>query len=345
MPAAWPTMIKAAELLPRESAGWPRYGVVTTASPWKVAEPMLAREPGSVAAVQSLERTQLEEVAAALRGVELVVGLGGGLAMDGAKFAAWRTGAPLVQVPSTASNNACFTRGCGCTVHGRRAPVREGPLPERILVDFTLIAQAPARLNRAGVGDILCSQSSLADWELAYRAGRDVDWDEAVRDRTLVELDRLAEIAPGLGANDLGAYSTLFDIGERIGRDIEDHPRARLNSASEHLLGWWLEQRSGRRLIHGEIVSLGTILMAHIQGNAPERAARVVRDARCAFRPGDIGTTWEQIEDAVLTLPEYARDVLPWYTVVDELTAGPGSDTSRLKAAFDDARAYVESLG
>ena len=85
-----------------------------------------------------------------------------------------------------------------------------------------------------------------------------------------------------------------------------------MNSASEHLLGWWLEQRSGRRLIHGEIVSLGTILMAHIQGNAPERAARVVRDARCAFQPGDIGTTWEQIEDAVLTLHEYARDVLPW---------------------------------
>jgi hypothetical protein len=84
--------------------------------------------------------------------------------------------------------------------------------------------------------------------------------------------------------------------------------------------------------------------MAHLQDNAPEAAAATVRAAGVPVQPGAIGTSWGEIEDAVLALPEYARDVVPWYTVVDRLVEGdPGR--ARLRARLGAARAFVEALG
>ena len=304
---------------------------------------MLAAAPAQVARVTSLERADLERMAAELRGVERAVGLGGGLALDAAKFVAWRLGVPLVQVPSSASNNACFTRTSGCLEHGRRAPMRDGPVPDAVVVDHDLIARAPSRLNRAGIGDLLSSHSALADWELAHRAGRAVDWDPAVRDGTRHELDRLARLAPDVGAARLDAFVGLLAMGERFAPTFLRLPRARFNAASEHLLAWCLEERTGRRLLHGEIVSLGVLLMAHLQENAPERAAATIRAAGVPVQPADVGTTWADVEAAVLALPEYARDVVPWYTVVDPLVEGDPA-RARLRARFREARAFVEGL-
>jgi glycerol-1-phosphate dehydrogenase [NAD(P)+] len=343
MTAAWPPMTAGPGALHGASRAWGRAAILTTRSPWALAEPMLATAPARVACVATLERADLEGLASELRDMDRVVGLGGGLALDAAKFVARRVGVPLVQVPSSASNNACFTRTSGCLEHGRRAPMRDGPVPEAVVVDHDLIARAPARLNRAGIGDLLSSHSALPDWELAHRAGRDVDWDPAVRDRTRRELDRLAALAPEVGAGRLDAFVGLLAMGERFAPTFLTLPRARFNAASEHLLAWCLEERTGRRLLHGEIVSLGVLLMAHLQGNAPEAAAATVRAAGVPVQPAAIGTTWAEVEAAVLALPEYARDVVPWYTVMDALLDGDPART-RLRRRFREARAFVEAL-
>ncbi|HWC02068.1 MAG TPA: iron-containing alcohol dehydrogenase [Methylomirabilota bacterium] len=326
------------------SVGWGRFGVLTTRSPWALAAPLLAAAPARVARVATLERAELERTAADLRGVERAVGLGGGLALDAAKFVARRLGVPLVQVPSSVSNNACFTRTSGSLAKGRRAPMPDCPVPEAVVVDHGLIARAPGRLNRAGVGDLLSSHSALRDWELAHRAGREVDWDPAVRDRTQRELEGLARLAPEVGRDRLEAFVGLLAIGERFAPTFLRLPRARFNAASEHLLAWCLEERTGRRLLHGEIVSLGVLLMAHLQGNAPERAAATIRAAGVTVQPAAIGTTWAEVEAAVLALPEYARDVVPWYTVVDPLVEGDPA-RRQLRARFREAQAFVEGLG
>jgi glycerol-1-phosphate dehydrogenase [NAD(P)+] len=343
MSLAWPPMTAGPGVLRDASRAWRGSGVVTTRSPWALAEPMLAAAPARVACVATLERAALEALAADLTGVDRVVGLGGGLALDAAKLVAWRLGVPLVQVPSSASNNACFTRTSGCLVDGRRAPMREAPVPAAVVVDHDLIARAPGRLNRAGIGDLLSSHSALPDWELAHRAGRDVDWDPAVRDATRRQLDRLAELAPAVGAERLEAFVGLLAMGERFAPTFLRLPRARFNAASEHLLAWCLEERTGRRLLHGEIVSLGVLLMAHLQENAPEVAAATVRAAGVPVQPEAIGTTWAEVEAAVLALPKYARDVVPWYTVVDALAEGDPA-RARLRRRFREARAFVEAV-
>lgn len=339
-----PAVTKGAGVLGRASAGWRDGVVVTTQSPWTIARPMMASPAPNIVFVKSLEREHLEELVRAGTIRPIVIGLGSGLAMDAAKYIAWRTGASLIQVPSTVSNNACFTRTCGCLEQGQRAPVRNVPVPEQILIDPDLIRQAPARLNRAGVGEVLCSHTSLVDWELAHRAGRDVDWQAAIAERTRRELRTLEQVAPAIGADEMDGYVALMDIGERFAPEFLAHPKARFNAASEHLFAWCLEQQMGRRLIHGESVCLGILLMAHLQDNAPDWAAGVIRAARVAFRPEQIGTTWDQVERAVLALPDYARQVVPWYSIIDALTDHATDGHGKLERGFKAARAFVEGL-
>ena len=101
-----------------------------------------------------------------------IIGLGGGQAIDVAKFFAWTLGLPIFQVPTAMTVNAPF---------GHRAGVRTGgkvrymgwAVPEAVYVDFDVIASAPQLLNRSGVGDILCYHTAHADWRLAHDLGRE----------------------------------------------------------------------------------------------------------------------------------------------------------------------------
>jgi glycerol dehydrogenase-like iron-containing ADH family enzyme len=337
-------MTKGAGVLARESTAWSEFAVLTTASPWAVARPMLARPASRLLLVESLERDHLDALARSAAGVSLVVGLGGGMALDGAKHVAWRTGARLVQVPSSAANNACFTRRWRCLVNGRRGPVQDGPLPDQLLVDTELVLRAPPRRNRAGVGEIVCSHTALVDWALAHRAGLAVDWDESLAEWTRRELRGLERLAPAVGADDPGAFVAILETEERFAPHFLAYPRARFNGGSEHLFAWCLEERAGRRVLHSEAVSLGVLLMAHMQRNAPEWAAGILQAARVAFQPEAIGTRWPEVEEVVLALPAYAREVVPYHTVINELASDPDGGR-RLRAALAEARAFVQGLG
>ena len=98
--------------------------------------------------------------------------MGGGQAVDVAKFVAWRRRLPLFQVPTAMSVNAPFGHRAGLRVDG---VVRYlgWAIPEAVYVDFDVVRGAPALLNRSGVGDVLCYHTAHFDWRLAHEHGRD----------------------------------------------------------------------------------------------------------------------------------------------------------------------------
>ncbi|MFM9225608.1 MAG: iron-containing alcohol dehydrogenase, partial [Actinomycetota bacterium] len=73
--------------------------LVVNDPPWSRLEHKLPR-PASVVAAWNMDINHLEKVGAFELDGDVVVGLGGGTAMDTAKFLAWKSGRPLVQVPS-----------------------------------------------------------------------------------------------------------------------------------------------------------------------------------------------------------------------------------------------------
>jgi hypothetical protein len=170
-----------------------------------------------------------------------------------------------------------------------------------------------------------------------------VQWNDELERSTRAELKRLADYAPAIGRGELDAFVEIIEVGAKFARGFTTHPKARFNAGSEHVLAWALEQQSGVRLIHGEAVSLAVLLMSHIQGNDADWAADIVRTARMAYKPEDLGITWPIVDRIVMGLPEYAKRI-PWHTIVTEFGARGEEGRRDLAQRFAAARDFVQRL-
>ena len=106
-PAAEYDIRVARGLLKEDSANWPKYAIVTTPSAYAAARDQLARAPEGVVFAEWLDSGHQQELSDRLPGgVELVIGLGGGKALDASKFVALDKDAELILVPTILSSGA-----------------------------------------------------------------------------------------------------------------------------------------------------------------------------------------------------------------------------------------------
>lgn len=316
----------------------PPYLVVTMDDLWPLFEPHLRGDLAGVHSVRSLDVTALARVLDDLPAAASVIGLGGGQALDVAKFVAWRRRIPLFQVPTAMTVNAPFGHRAGLRVDGH-VRYLGWAVPEAVYVDFEVIRNAPAALNRSGVGDILCYHTAHRDWQIADRAGRaearwpfDPELVAAARERLDAVLDALDDIRDVtergirtlMGAHRWGGAA--FHNGGWNPRHIE---------GVEHFLFYNLERRTGQHFIHGQPVGLGIVLGSILQDNEPERLVGALVRAGVDIRPDAMGLTWDVVADAVLTLPAFVREAGLWFTVADT--------TPTSAATVDQLREIVET--
>ena len=110
---------------------------------------------------------EIERLCVAARGVDTIVGVGGGKAMDAAKLAAHHVGLPVFTVPTSAATCAAWT--ALSNVYSEQGGWLYGvPLdraPEAVAVDYRLIETAGPRLLASGIADAMAkwyeSESSV----------------------------------------------------------------------------------------------------------------------------------------------------------------------------------------
>jgi glycerol dehydrogenase len=93
------------------------------------------------------------------KGIDVLVGMGGGKTIDTAKIASDRANIPVIIVPTIASTDAPCS---GCAVIYNESGVFESVYyqkmnPQVVLVDLNIIAQSPVRFLVAGMGDALAT--------------------------------------------------------------------------------------------------------------------------------------------------------------------------------------------
>jgi len=122
--------------------------------------------PGEI--TQSIIDTLAE--AATLQGCDMIVGLGGGKALDTAKGVALALGVKSISVPTIASNDGPASAAIAIydENHIMQAIQHLPRNPELVLVDSQVIANAPARFLRAGIGDAI---SKKFEAEACHAAG------------------------------------------------------------------------------------------------------------------------------------------------------------------------------
>ncbi|MCP4383970.1 MAG: iron-containing alcohol dehydrogenase family protein, partial [Hyphomicrobiales bacterium] len=144
----------------------PPFLVVTMADLWPMFGHHFEGADHRVYFTDSIEQADLDRDAAALGDIRAIVGLGGGQALDVAKYFAWRNNLPLFQAPTALSVNAVYGQRSGVRVDGT-VVYRGWAIPQAVYVDYDVLRSAPRHLNWSGIGDILCFHTGVLDWRYA----------------------------------------------------------------------------------------------------------------------------------------------------------------------------------
>jgi glycerol-1-phosphate dehydrogenase [NAD(P)+] len=316
------------------------YLVVTMEDLWDGFEQYFTSGLGAVHLVRSLERRDLDEAAQRYGGMRSIIGMGGGQAIDVAKYLSWQLGAQLFQLPTALSVNAPWAHRAGVREDGVVRYVGWA-LPQAVWMDWDILRSAPPLFNRCGAGDILCYHTAHWDWRMAAERGKCEErwpYDQALVDKAAIAKQRVIDAADGIREQTDDGIRALAESlkwgGAAFGYDGWN---PRHIEGAEHYLFYALEAVTGRKFIHGQAVCLGILVMSALQDNDPEGIRAVIDKIGIPYRPADMDITWADVAEALSRLPEVIKDGRLWYTVASDKPI-----TSDFTAAVQD---WIEGGG
>ena len=300
-------------LIEAQSATWPRMIAVSSPTAYKVAAPHLSQEPAGVAFTTGLDFGYLEGLADGLpNDADLVLGIGGGQALDAGKFVALKKQLPLVLIPTVVSTGSII-HGVVARWKGRNlADKAQWPRidPEHVLIDYDVVLSAPEHLNTAGIGDVLCGYASVAEWKRHTRLGNGEPYDAAMASAMLQHHRDIVDGFPQTldGDGGLTPQSVRF-----IMTAVKDRDTTRLISpmapTSDHSFLQALELVNDKSWVHGELAALGAVIVTwHCEPPAVEALIERLQTCHVRWRPQDMGVSRDELSRGLAFCPQYFGD-------------------------------------
>ena len=190
-----------------------------------------------------------------------VVGVGGGKALDMAKYLAFLARLPYYAVPTSLSNDGFCSPQSSLTVRGQRRSLAAA-LPRAVVVDTGVCRDAPRILTLSGVGDLVAKFTAVRDWKLAFH-----EKGEAVDDFAALLSDGSIHSFRGHPAFDLEGMQLLATGLMLNGIAMEIAGSSRPASGSEHLISHALDAISAKPRLHGLQVGVASYLVSLLQKN------------------------------------------------------------------------------
>lgn len=281
--------------------------VVANDPPWGDIA-MSVPAPVQFIPVTSMEETYLEQLATTLLpDAPLLIGIGGGTAVDTAKYLAHSTGTPVVFAPTVASVDATFTDAVGVRVD-RRVRYVGSVRPQEVVLDLPRISAAPHRLNRAGIGDILSCHTGLYDWKLASEREIAPLWNVELAALGARLLRQLSENRDDIRECNESGVGFLLEAFRQVGAACAEAGHSRFEEGSEHFFAYAYEEATDAHLVHGELVTMCVLAMSMVQDNEAEWVSSLIHAAGTVANPLDLDMKHDDFIRALTRLNTYTKD-------------------------------------
>jgi glycerol-1-phosphate dehydrogenase [NAD(P)+] len=273
----------------------------------------------STALLHEVKEASVEEAVRLLSVVptscKALIGVGGGKALDVAKYTASLAGLPYFAAPTSLSNDGFCSPQASLTLEGKRRSLPTG-LPEAVVVDLAVCQGAPLSLWHSGVGDLCSKFTAVWDWKLAFN-------------RRGVPVNDLAALMSDASVFQFMANPVRDEEGLRLlatalmlnGVSMEIAGSSRPASGSEHLISHALDMTGSRQRLHGLQTGTAAYLVSTLQsGSHHERIGELF--ARTGFWESVRQEPFSKVEwrIAVEEAPSVKKD---FYTILSEREAWP----------------------
>tara|TARA_B100001540_G_scaffold45155_1_gene40183 strand:+ start:4685 stop:5752 length:1068 start_codon:yes stop_codon:yes gene_type:complete len=268
--------------------------------------------------VKNLDINTLEDDYTKIKNFNTVVGIGGGQALDTAKFFSWKSNARLFQVPTSMSVNAAFGQRFAARIDGNINYIG-WTIPEAVYVDFDIIKKAPKIFNRSGICEIMCYHTAHLDWKYADKIGKcetkwpydqnAVDEAQSVLDYMLEGIDDIKEV------NDKGIIRLMNanSWGGPAFHNFGWNPRP--IEGTDHFVFYSLEYHTKRSYIHGQPVNMGVYVGSLLHDSKAEEMINYIIRAGVDIRPESMGITWDEMGNALIKMKSYINKIGLWHSI------------------------------
>lgn len=268
-----------------------------------------AIEPVILDAAPHADASTVARLRRASAAADALVAVGSGTINDLCKYAAAQDGKPYAVFATAPSMNGYTSKNAAITVDGHKKSLAAAA-PAGVFVDLTVLAAAPARMIRAGLGDSICRSTAQADWLLSHHLF-DTTYRAAPFALLADDEPALLDSPEALMRNDPDAMRALARtlILSGLGMTICDgsYPA----SQGEHLISHYIDMHAPAdraAYFHGEQVGVATLTMARIQetvlaGGPPQLQSDAISESELQRRFGeDVGAScWHEYEAKRLT--------------------------------------------
>src|SRR5919106_2153853 len=251
-----------------------RLAVVSDATTQRVMGRRIEQALGPIAEVQSIvlpdhpepDLETVDRLCTATADADALVAVGSGTINDLCKYASASDGKPFAVFATAPSMNGYTSVNAAITVEGHKKSL-PAQAASGVFFDLEVLAAAPVRLIRAGLGDSVCRCTAQADWLLAHlllgRPYREAPF-------ALLEEDEeaLLDGPEALVSGDLEAIRRLVRTLVLSGFGMTLCGGSDPASQGEHLISHYADMMADPawpQSFHGEQIGVTTLTMASLQ--------------------------------------------------------------------------------
>jgi glycerol-1-phosphate dehydrogenase [NAD(P)+] len=199
------------------------------------------------------------------RGADALIAVGSGTLNDLCKYVAHRTGRPSMVFGTAPSMNGYATSTASISRDGYKHSLG-ATAPAGVFLDLSVLAAAPVRMIRAGLGDVLCRGTAQVDWLLSHLV-LDTPYAEDPFAIQAADERLMRARAGGLAKRDPEAILALVRLLVLSGLGMllvgSSHPGSMGEHGISHYIDMLLHPHPGS--LHGEHVGVASLTMARLQ--------------------------------------------------------------------------------